>query len=157
MKRIIKIIVLALITAAATGCYGKIIDWYPVEFKFYVEDNSGNDLLDPESDRYIGKGAKAEWRGEEYELSPETKALDVRFHGFVLKKDNEGKHYAYFGELGGGHNYNDELTLTWADCSTDILLYKRRINSMTVNANEKRKLNGKKIAEKGPITIVKDK
>ncbi len=156
MKHPLTIIMTILVALAATGCIGRVVDWYPVEFTIYVQDQNGNSLLDPESENYIAEGAKAEWRGEEHELKPETKFYMPYFQGLLLKTDGEGVNYLYFGELDGSDDYNDDLMIHWKNGVTSVIHYKRSVNSMLIKANVKRKLNGNKIEDKGPITIVID-
>jgi hypothetical protein len=59
-----------------------------------------------------------------------------------------------FGEFPGGHEYdNEEFVITWPDGTSNKVTYKRRLNSVTVEAKEVIKLDGVKCSN--PIVIVK--
>ena len=73
-----------------SGCL-KIIDWVPVTFEIMVQDEQGNDLLDPENDNTWLLGTTVWFRGIEVELEkkgisePVTKDYGIKYEGFRLE------------------------------------------------------------------------
>lgn|GEM_PF-1212389 len=148
MKKI-KIISLLLVSIfAISSCDFKVIDWYPIALQVYVESSeTGEDLLNPASDMFLGRNAELEYEGERYPLvlnSVVTKEASPRFEGFLLKC-RDGKYYLYFGELDGGKGYNTKFTIHWNNnMPEDVIHLRRRVNYSLVKATNKWQLNSKK-------------
>lgn len=151
MKVFFKIFTASAIILMAGSCM--IMDWTPVTLRIYVENQAGEDLLEPGSETDILEGVTMTYRGETYRLAPEpeTKYYLPDFDGLELMKDGDGRYYLYFGELDGAEEYNDDFTIVWGDGTSDVIHYKRNIFMTTVS--EKWKLNGSK--SDMPMTIVK--
>ena len=151
MKVFFKSLATAVVILLAGSCM--IMDWTPVKLRIYVENQAGEDLLDPDSEINMLEGVTMTYRGETYELvpEPETKYYLPHFDGLQLMLDEDGRHYLYFGELDGAEEYNDDFTLAWGDATSDVIHYKRNIFMTAVS--EKWKLNGAK--SDMPMTIVK--
>lgn len=151
MKVFFKSLTVAAIMLLAGGCM--IMDWAPVILRIYVENQAGEDLLDPDSEINLLEGVTMTYRGETYGLvpEPETKYYLPHFDGLELMLDKEGRYYLYFGELDGAEEYSEDFTIVWGDGTSDVINYKRNI-FMTI-VSEKWKLNGSKSSM--PMTIVK--
>lgn len=154
MKRLFFIAVMAL---SLCGC-GKIIDWWPINFYIQVVDAEGKDLLDPENDNSWIVGTQISFYGEselieEEDIAPQTRTLPAEYRGCMIEKGKE-RYQLIFGEFPGGHEYdNEELVITWPDGTSNKVTYKRRLNSVTIEAKEVIKLDGVKCSN--PIVIVK--
>ncbi len=156
MKRVFLAVVSALFLC---GCVGRIIDWVPVTFYVEVQDKDGKDLLDPANDNSwligteISFNGKIETIDEEDLASIMTRAVDVQYEGVRLQKSPKCYRLA-FGEFSGAREYSNEVILIkWSDGSTNEITYKRRLNSVTVDAKEVFKLDGVKCSN--PIVITK--
>lgn len=150
MKRIVAVLI--LLASLMTGCM-KEIDWYPVVLQFQIQDSAGNDLLDPESSLFVGEKITLSFEGNDYVITPQTKAYAPLFEGLTLGKSSvTGMWVARFGELGGGTNRHDDFVLTFSDGSSKTIHYDRTINSVTVSARQRWYLDGKKVDL--PIPVV---
>lgn len=133
-----------------------MIDWEPVVLYVQVQDSDGNDLLDPENDNSWLEGTTVTYYGVVVDLdtTPLTKDVLVVYHGFQLEKYKDGKYALSFGEFNGAKEYKDaEFFIGWPDGRTDVITYSRKLNTISVKANEKWKLNGKECSY--PVLIVK--
>ncbi len=154
MKRIL---IIALAVLCFNGCYVKIIDWVPVTFQVKVQDKNGKDLLDPANDNTWLIGTKISFNGNldeigEEDLIPATKAVMPIYEGVRIEK-GEGYYYIAFGEF-GRREYDDEIVaINWPDGTYNEISYKCRLNSVTVKAKDKFKLDGVKCSS--PILIVR--
>ncbi|MBQ2248414.1 MAG: hypothetical protein II323_06625 [Tidjanibacter sp.] len=153
MKNIIKTLLLAT-TLMMCGCgVGRIVDWYPVNIRIYVQDAEGNDLLNPNNENFLGSQVEAEWLDKLYTYThPQTREYLPRWSGLTLQTHN-GTYYLELGELAGDVEYDDDLTIRWPDGSQDVIHYKSRVNHITVDAHRTFKLNGEKCDN--PVVIVK--
>ena len=154
MKRTLFILLAAL---CLNGCNIKIIDWVPVTFQVRVQDENGKDLLDPANDNTWLIGTHISFNGtsdtlEEGDIVPVTKAVAVIYDGVRLEK-GEDYYYLAFGEFERTDYDNEVIAINWPDGTYDEITYKCRLNSVTVEAKEKFKLNGVKCSN--PIVIVK--
>ena len=154
MKRTLFILLAAL---CLNGCNIKIIDWVPVTFQVRVQDENGKDLLDPANDNTWLIGTHISFNGtsdtlEEGDIVPVTKAVEVIYEGVRLEK-GEDYYYLAFGEFRRTDYDNEVIAINWPDGTYDEITYKCRLNSITVDAKEKFKLNGVKCSN--PIVIVK--
>ena len=156
MKRIF-IVMLAAI--CFSGCL-KIIDWVPVTFEIMVQDEQGNDLLDPENDNTWLLGTTVWFRGIEVELEkkgisePVTKDYGIKYEGFRLEK-GDNCYYLAFGQFEGATNYNAEhIIICWPDHTLNTIKYNREINNRKGGAKESWKLDGVECTN--PIIIVKE-
>ncbi len=148
----------AIIALSLCGC-GKIIDWVPVSFYVQVVDAEGKDLLDPANDNSwligteISFCGKSEVIDQEDITAPASRAVAVIYEGCMLKKGAE-RYQLVFGEFSGAREYkNEEILIVWSDGTSNKITYKRRLNSVTVEAKEVIKLDGVKCSN--PIVIVK--
>ena len=148
MKKIKLISLLLVSIFAFSSCDFKVIDWYPIALQVYVESSeTGEDLLNPASDIFLGRKAELEYEGERYPLiieGLETKEFHPVLEGFMLKCRND-KYYLYFGDLDGGKGYNTKFTIHWNNnMPEDVIHLRRRVNYSLVKATNKWQLNSKK-------------
>lgn len=147
-----------------------IVDWAPVDISIMVQDVQGNDLLDStNTSLYVAGGVTASFKGKTYELGStqpkETvkknslKALPPEWNGFRIEKrkvsEADSVYMLVFGQIDGADDMHEDLTLTWADGTKDVITYHcSDHNEQSLSVNRWYKLNGK--LEKGSlITIVK--
>lgn len=157
MKKIKLISLLLVSIFAFSSCDFKVIDWYPIALQVYVESSeTGEDLLNPASDIFLGRKAELEYEGERYPLiieGLETKEFHPVLEGFMLKCRND-KYYLYFGDLDGGKGYNTKFTIHWNNnMPEDVIHLRRRVNYSLVKATNKWQLNGTETTH--PIVIKK--
>lgn len=137
-----------------SGCEHYIYDFHSITVYVSVMDKSGNDLLDPDSEYFIGSDISVEYRGKIEYLKPleSTKDVLVIYKGLeLIQKD--GAYVLAFGELDGSEEYDDDFVITWPDGSTDTIHYKRRFGSKrNVEVKEVWKLNGKETSN--PVVVI---
>ncbi len=156
MKRLLYTLLLVLILALGGCSIGKIVDWYPVNLIIYVQDEEGSDLLNPRNKNFLATKVEAEWLGKIYTYDHTevmTRDYMPNFYGLELSVDDRGRYRLCFGELGGDVERNDDLTLRWADGTTDVIHYKNKVYELFVEAVRTYKLNGEKCSN--PIVIIK--
>jgi hypothetical protein len=133
-----------------------ISDWYPIELWIYIQDQDGKDLLDYDSENYIGNDFMLTYKDKTYRIQTKDKVSKVykpEFDGLVLVYDNDKKKYsAYFGELEGYAEYNDDFTITWKDGSKDIIHFYRKITG-SLDSDDKWLLNGEDTKQARPYGI----
>ena len=153
-----KSLILFLFTLLLTSCNNDmIIDWYPVTLRIQVQNEEGQDLLNPENDLSWLEGTTIKFQGTTTELTltdgPQPTDVLVEFYGFRLVKYEEDYVLSY-GEFEGAAEYdNEEFTLTWPDGTVDRITYTRKLNSTKIEAKETWSLNGEKCSN--PVVIVK--
>ena len=134
-----------------------MMDWSPIDLWIEVQNEEGQDLLNPENDLSWLEGTTITFRGKTTTLTlddgPQATYLPPTFHGFRLQK-MEGRYLLEYGELDGSEEFdNEEFTLTWPDGTVDRITYKRRVSAIAINAYERWHLNGEKC--NNPVIIVK--
>lgn len=138
-----------------SGCGGYIVEYYPVTLYVRVMDASRHDLLDPDSEYFLGTDITMEYDGKVEHLKPLESAKDVLviYNGLeLIQKD--GVYMLAFGELDGGNRYDDDFIITWPDGSYDKIHYKRSFGSKrNIEVKEVWKLNGKETSN--PVVIIK--
>lgn len=153
MKRILVLAGMAVLMSFAVSCM--MVDWVPVVLYVQVQDEAGNDLLNPDNGNEWLAGTTITHAGivVDLDLSPATKTYLAQYNGFRVERFNGG--YALsFGEFSGENEYADsEFYISWPDGKTDVISYTRKLNHMAVTVKEKWTLNGK--ACSNPILIVK--
>lgn len=138
-----------------SGCEHYIVDYVPVTLYVRVMDASRNDLLDPESEYFLGTDITMEYDGKVEHLKPleSAKAILPTYNGLELI-EKDGSYMLSFGELDGGNEYDDDFVIKWPDGSIDTIHYKRRFGSKrNVEVKEVWKLNGKETSN--PVVIIK--
>ncbi len=90
MKRIFALAGMAVLMSFAVSC--KIIDWKPVVLYVQVQDEAGNDLLDPDNGGEWLAGTTITHAGivVDLALSPVTKTYAAQYTGFRLERYNGG-------------------------------------------------------------------
>lgn len=138
-----------------SGCGGYIVDYYPVTLYVRVMDANWNNLLDPDSEHFIGTDISIKYNGKIEHLKPleSTKNIPATYNGLeLIQKD--GVYMLAFGELDGEDKYDDDFVIKWPDGSTDTIHYKRRFGSKRkIEVREVWKLNGKETSN--PVVITK--
>ena len=156
MKRLL-LCILSLAGLMLSGCaIGKTVDWYPVDLIIYVQNSNGTDLLNPQNNEFIATRVEAEWLGETYiyeHPADATRAYMPIFNGLELNEDSRGRYRLIFGELAGDAERDDDLTLRWADGTTDVIHYKNVVFELFIEAVRTYKLNGVKCDN--PVVIIK--
>lgn len=144
---------LAGLLLAGLLCTSCIIDWAPIVVSVYVQDENGNDRLDPASEYFIGDQIKMTYDGEDYPMAIPTKYYMPHFYGLELVNVSEsGRWHLRFGEFDGSQSRDDTFTLTWPDGSKDEITFHRTIMSPLIVIDTWH-LNGKKTDL--PIMILK--
>lgn len=153
MRRLFRVLFIGLALISSTSCIGTV-DWVPVEVNFCIQDSDGNDLLDLESELFIGDQISLTHNGDEYRYTPDTKTYLPIFSGLKIYKDRYVQRYvASFGDLDGAYDYDDDFIVTLPDGSSKTIHYDRKVHELTVSAKTKWSLDGKKV-DGLPITIV---
>lgn len=123
---------------------GLIVDWNPIEVKFYVADYglrtnyvslNYNDMIYTTTLTYRGKTYSVE--------KSLTKDYMPTFKGLHVDSSAINQPYFCFGELDGADNYDDDFIITFADGSTDTIHFKR-VHKRDLNVEDSWTLNGKK-------------
>jgi len=144
---------IATLLLAGFLCNSCCIDWAPIIVTVCVQDADGHDLLDPESEHFLGDQIKMTFEGKDYPMSIPTKDYMPCFFGLELVNLREsGIWNLRFGELDGGQNHDDRFTITWPDGSKDEITFQRTIISPLIVTDTWR-LNGKKTGL--PVVIEK--
>ena len=141
------VLVLMMTGLFVTSC---MMDWYPIDVVIRVQDESGNDRLDPGSEHFIGENVTLDYNGDTYRMEIPTKVYFPHFSGLKLEK--AGDWLLRFGELDGGQNHDDTFTIHWPDGTKDVITFHRTIMTPLIVIDTWR-LNGKKTEL--PIVIEK--
>lgn len=145
------LLTIALLLPIFSGCR-KMVDWYPVELMFYVQDINGKDLLDPSTESFIGDKICLSFNGNEYMLSPQTKTYAPVFYGLDIRQmERTGRYFAIFGELEGSVNRSDDYIVRFPDGTSRTIHYDRKVNHIFISARQHWYLDGKKVEY--PISI----
>ena len=147
MKHIRTSCLLILSLLLSAGCSNIVfedyptVDWYPVNLIVTVQDEAGNDLLDPALEENYFDGATISFQGKTYEAfelginenwqQTPTKMYLARIKGFRLVYDtiyiSESEtrecHFLVFGEIDGARDMDEDLILTWPDGSRETFHY----------------------------------
>lgn len=154
MKRMRSLFRALFVGLALVFCTSCMVDWVPVILDFSIQNNNGDDLLDPESDLFIGDQISLTYNGNEYIYAPATKTYAPFFSGLTITKSSKySKYVASFGELDGADDYDDDFIVRLPDGSTKTIHYDRKVSEVTISARTKWSLDGKKV-DSLPITIV---
>lgn len=103
-----------------------IIDWSPINVKFYVADYglhtnyvsiNYNDIIHTTSLNYQGKTYSVEKSLSKYYMP--------HFKGLHIDSSAINQPYFCFGQLDGAENYDDDFIITFADGTTDTIHFKR--------------------------------
>ena len=135
-----------------------IVDWAPVNVYLTVQDKSGKDLLDPESQDNWIEGTTITFKGETYKGSREwrdarndsdnvaTRAYLAVMRGLNLVKDSGNGFKLVFGEIDGAVDMDEDLVVSWPDGTKDTIHYHCSNHRWGRNPDCDRswKLNGKK-------------
>ena len=122
--------------------YDYLIDWAPVNLYVQLQDQEGNDLLDPNDPQhnYID-GTTITFRGETFQASrlwyeqdqpfiypQDTRALLSTLYGLFFAKsswftEHSDGYALYFGEIDGEDDMDEDLVLTWPDGQQNVIHY----------------------------------
>ena len=146
-----RLTLLAICAILLSGC-GMDIDWCPVSLSISIQSPDGTDLLDPDSESFIGDKVTLTYQEADFTYTPTTKTYLPTFYGLKIYQDSQIQKYRlHFGELDGGQDYDDDFILTLPNGTTRTIHYTRTINSFTISAHEKWTLDGHKATS--PILI----
>lgn len=144
-----------------------IWDIYPFVARIALTDESGNNLLNPDTPGSMAKQRIfAIYKGRSFEkdslvriYNEQTRAYMAVLTGLKTMEAN-GKYYLEFGEFDGAKNYqNDEIILDYNDGSKkDTITFDHTFNwvNNAPSTHTEFRLNGKKV-ENTPIIIVKQR
>ena len=159
MKRIAFLILLAAMLLPAGCTEGgidpdyPIVDWYPVNVVMTVQDRYGNDLLDPTREDSLVHGTTLTFQGENYGVQSNLNGTAVSMaptkmylarikglllcHGLIQISETETRtcYYLVFGEIDGAKDFDEDLTVNWADGSEDIIHYYCANHSIKKNSD----------------------
>ena len=144
MKKILLLLTSILALSSCSEEIGDdyIVDWAPVDIFVQLQDQKGNDLLDPNDPQhnYID-GTTITFRGETYEVSrlwyeqdrpfihpQDTRALPAIPYGLCLARmewlnQNANGFALYFGQIDGAADMDEDLVLTWPDGQQNVIRY----------------------------------
>lgn len=168
-----KVAAISMMAATLSSCADVIVssyevDWAPVVMDFFVRDQYGNDLLNPEYPDNIIEGSTITFQGIEYSAStemynqyirdevavvPQTKAYRPRMDGFVLMNgemtgnENVSGFFMRFGEIDGAADMDEILSIRWADGTRDEIRYvcSNHKEGRNPTCNRSYYLNGEKV------------
>ncbi|MGN0201525.1 MAG: hypothetical protein ACI399_01290 [Candidatus Cryptobacteroides sp.] len=153
VSRVTAISIVAVTLSACSEVFGwdYEVDWAPVILDISVEDQYGNDLLNPEYPGNIVEGSSITFQGTEYDAvcdlyeqfagsgsetdeNPEegnsgTKAYIPRMGGFILMNGEMSGNssikgfFMRFGEIDGAADLDEKLVIKWGDGSRDEIRY----------------------------------
>ena len=143
-----------------------IWDFAPYVIWMEVTDSEGNNLFESSTKgNWLNGPVSAVFKGIEYtfpsdneEDSPETKELLVPITGLSVSKYvtlSISKTCLVFGELNGGDNLKEDLSLTWPDGTADVITIHHTVTFSSGNPSVKTAhfLNGKAVT--APVLLVK--
>jgi len=120
-----------------------IIDWYPIEVEFFVEnlDESVNYVNGNFND--IIHTTTLTYKGETYSVEDKKLSKDYMpfFEGLVIDSIDTQKKYFRFGELDGSDNFDDDFVINFADGTSDVIHFKR-VHKGGLNVDDSWTLNG---------------
>jgi hypothetical protein len=120
-----------------------IIDWYPIEVEFFVEnlDESVNYVNGNFND--IIHTTTLTYKGETYSVEDKKLSKDYMpiFEGLVIDSIDTQKKFFRFGELSGSANYDDDFVINFADGTSDVIHFKR-VHKGGLNVDDSWTLNG---------------
>lgn len=168
-----KVAAISMMAATLSSCADVIgssyeVDWAPVVMDFFVRDQYGNDLLNPEYPDNIIEGSTITFQGIKYSAStemynqyirdevadvPQTKAYLPRMDGFVLMNGemtgngNVSGFFMRFGEIDGAADMDEILSIRWADGTRDEIRYvcSNHKEGRNPTCNRSYYLNGEKV------------
>lgn len=163
MRKIYLLMALCL-SFAITSCGDEenyddiIVDYSPVEFYIFVENEDGVDLLNVQNEAALDLNTiKLYYKDKEYTLTQEesnaTRACHPHFYGVKLE-EKDGQCCLYVGEFEGGYDIElNSFTIDWGNGSVDTFSYSNKIiKPMEVERNFY--YNGSRQSSKY-ITIIK--
>lgn len=134
---------LSLMFASCDNEDDLMIDWNPIEVKFFVVsyglhtnyvENNFNDIIHTTTLTYQGKT---------YSIKKSlSKDYMPDFKGLCIDSTAISQPYFYFGELDGSKDYDDDFVIDFADGSKDVIHFKRKHKGGT-KVKDTWTLNGK--------------
>ena len=90
-------------------------EYDPLSFKIFIQNESGNDLLDTTSQNYSGQQVTIKFKGSQYKINiPFDAAVAHNYQQITLKKSaDNGKFYIAFDNIDGAKNYDDDIMVIW--------------------------------------------
>ena len=110
-----------------------IWDFAPINFTLSVQDEQGNDLLNPQTEgNILNQDIKAIYQEKTYRMDelamPVTKAYMAILYGLRHVEAEDGRWLLRFGELQGERTYDNEtITLDWGDGTSDVITFSSRL------------------------------
>lgn len=163
MKHLLKTLLILAAAALSTSCnlIETEVDWAPVTIIIYAQNGDGTDLLNPDSEGFMATSVTAEWDGQQYTYThptdddgeQTTRAYLPQMNGLVLD-ENQNVYFLTFGEISGGREWDNDLTLRWADGSQDVIHFSNKTNEFTLSSKRAYTLNGQPCSN--PVTIVRN-
>lgn len=163
LKEIYYLLAYSLIAIGFTACQedgpakGTTWDFYPIEFRFTLTGENGEDLLNPATPgTYAGLKITATYDGETYvkdafkdnKVPYRSRAILAQLYGIYTIQLDNGQYALQFGELNGDDTYEDAtITLDWGDGTRDVITFSSRLKWKGHDPVFKRsyKLNGEEV------------
>ncbi len=120
-----------------------IIDWSPIEVRFYVVDDDAKTNYVNENFNDIIYTTTLSYKGKTYSVEKKTLSKDYMpiFYGLRIDSTDLNNLCFYFGELDGGDNYDDDFVIKFADGTSDVIHF-RRVHKGGLNVDDSWTLNG---------------
>lgn len=117
---------------------GYVWDVAPLGITIVVEDENGNNLLDPSvPGNIVSEDIRAIYKGEVYEKdalaqNPQSKAIPAIFRGLYTVEPIQNSYYCLrFGDFKGSGKYdNEEVTIEWYDGTKDTFRFSAWTNAV---------------------------
>lgn len=171
-KELCYLLTIFVLTLGFTSCEkdgpeeGAIWDFTPIEFRFTLTGENGEDLLNPATPgTYAGLKVTATYDGETYEkdvfkeyLIPYvSRAYLAHMYGIYTEQLENGRYALRFGELNGDDTYKDaNITLNWGNGTQDVITFSSRLkwDGHDPVFNRSFELNGKEVEKDTPRPII---
>ena len=103
-----------------------IVDWSPIELRFFVVDYGQRTNYVADNYNDIIHTTTLTYKGKTYSVG-QTLSKDYmpHFQGLYVDSTALEKPFFCFGELDGAENYDDDFIITFADGTSDVVHFKR--------------------------------
>lgn len=138
-------------------------DASPIYFRFLLEDEEGNNLLDRDyKGNWLDKPIEIRMKKKTYEMTivepRDTRYVPARWYGLYVIKNKRGDALLYFGEFDRAYDRDDtEFVIDWGDGTTDKVMFNNRVKYKfgvpTITTNSY--FNGDKFDDYDVVRVVK--